>query len=70
MEKMSESKAQLLNLLNELKMNDSTITGAMRLLNEEEDIQKVIHHIQINKKLITDKNLRQYIAQILLWDKE
>lgn len=70
MEKMSESKAQLLNLLNELKMNESTITGAMRLLNEEEDIQKVIQHIQRNKKLITDRNLRQYIAQILLWDKE
>lgn len=67
---MKEKKAELLKLMKEYKMNKSTITGVMKLLQSEEDIQKTINYIKRQGSRMNDYQLRQYMAMILLWDKE
>ena len=65
-----KNKDKLLKMMKELGMNKSTITGVMELATTQEIIDKTIDYIVDNKKILTDHQLRQYMVQILLWDKE
>ena len=65
-----KNKDKLLKLMKELRMNKSTITGVMDLATTQEIIDKTINYIENNRKILTDHQLRQYMVQILLWDRE
>ena len=63
-------KLELENLMKECKMNESTIKGVLRLLKTEEEMQMTIDYINKFKEIINDHQLRQYMMEILVWDKE
>ena len=60
---------ELLDLMKETKMNESTIIGVMKLSTTPEIMEQVIKYIKRHKTYITDHQLRQYMARILIWDK-
>ena len=59
-------KEELLKLMKETKMNQSTITGVMKLATDNKTILLLIQYIMENKEIITNHQLRQYLAEILL----
>ena len=67
---MNQKKQEIKNLLVRCKMKESTITGVMKLLKNEEDIEKTLNYIKRYKKILTDHQIRQYMMQILIWDKK
>ena len=58
-------KKEMLELMKKTKMNQSTITGVIKLANTPERMKKVIRYIKHYQKIITDHQLRQYIAIML-----
>ena len=68
--KLNKKQKELLTLMQEVNMNESTITGVLKLLKTEEKINQTIDYIKKMKDIITDHQLRQYMMDLLVWSKE
>lgn len=57
-------KEKLISLMQETKMDNNTILGAMDLLKTEEQMQQTIDYIIEYKDIITNHQLRQFLIKL------
>lgn len=61
-------KEKLISLMQETKMDNNTILGAMDLLKTEEQMQQTIDYIIEYKDIITNHQLRQFLIKLTYED--
>ena len=68
--KLDKEKQKTLKLMRQIKMNHSTITGVLKLTKNKMINDKVINYINKYKMMMTDHQLRQHIAKLLMEELE